>query len=103
AGVSFPICARTRRAAANRSMPAALYDPGGRLFRVEGLAPADYALWLSGEPDPRELMRPFPCAPMRIWPISTRVNAPGNDDASIVDQSNWLKLTRKPMLPASSR
>jgi putative SOS response-associated peptidase YedK len=37
------------------------------------------------EPDPRDLMRPFPAEPMRIWPISTRVNKPENDDASIFE------------------
>jgi len=41
------------------------------------LAPADYARWLSEEPDPRDLMRPFP--------ISTRVNKPENDDPSIIE------------------
>jgi putative SOS response-associated peptidase YedK len=30
-------------------------------------------------------MLPFPAEPMRIWPISTRVNKPENDDASIVE------------------
>jgi hypothetical protein len=25
-------------------------------------------------------MRPFPAEPMRLWPISTRVNKPENDD-----------------------
>ena len=38
------------------------------------LAPTDYVRWLSGEPDPRDLMRPFPAEPMRMWPISTRIN-----------------------------
>jgi hypothetical protein len=37
------------------------------------------------EPDPRELMRPFPSVPMQMWPISARVNKPENDDHSIVD------------------
>ena len=27
---------------------------------------------------PRELMRPFAVEPMRMWPISTRVNKPEN-------------------------
>jgi putative SOS response-associated peptidase YedK len=49
------------------------------------LAPEDYARWLGDEPDPHDLMRPFPAEPMRIWPISTRVNKPENDDASIVE------------------
>ena len=33
--------------------------------------PGDYARWLSDELDPRDLMRPFPAEPMRMWPIST--------------------------------
>jgi len=49
------------------------------------LAPGDYSSWLSEEPDPRELMRPFPALNMRMWPISTRVNKPENDDPSIVE------------------
>jgi putative SOS response-associated peptidase YedK len=39
-----------------------------------------------GEPDPRDLLGPFPAEPMRMWPISTRVNKPENDDPSIVEQ-----------------
>jgi putative SOS response-associated peptidase YedK len=49
------------------------------------LAPADYVRWLGDEPDPSELMRPFPAEPMRVWPISTRVNKPEHDDPSIVE------------------
>jgi putative SOS response-associated peptidase YedK len=49
------------------------------------LAPADYIRWLSDERDPRDLLRPFPAAPMRMSPISTRVNKPENDDPSIVE------------------
>jgi putative SOS response-associated peptidase YedK len=49
------------------------------------LAPGDYARWLSDEPDPRDLMRPFQAEPMRMWPISTRVNKPENDDPSIIE------------------
>jgi putative SOS response-associated peptidase YedK len=45
----------------------------------------DYARWLSEEPDPRDLMRPFPAELMRMCPISTRVNKPENDDPSILD------------------
>src|SRR5436189_134604 len=47
------------------------------------LSPADYSRWLSEEPDPNDLLRPFPSEPMRIWAISTRVNNPENDDPSI--------------------
>jgi len=30
-------------------------------------------------------MRPFPAELMRMWPISTRVNKPENDDPSMVE------------------
>jgi putative SOS response-associated peptidase YedK len=49
------------------------------------LAPSDYTRWLGDEPDPHELIRPFPSEAMRMWPISTRVNKPENDDATILD------------------
>jgi hypothetical protein len=49
------------------------------------LASGDYARWLSDEPNPRGLMRLFPAEPMRMWPISTRVKKPENDDPSIVE------------------
>jgi len=49
------------------------------------LAPDDYDRWLSEEPDPRDLLRPFPADLMRMWPISTRVNKPENDDATIIE------------------
>lgn len=31
------------------------------------------------------LMRPFPADLMRMWPISTRVNKPENDNSSIIE------------------
>jgi hypothetical protein len=43
------------------------------------LAPEDYVRWLVDEPDPANLMRPFPAEPMWVWPISTRVNKPVNE------------------------
>jgi len=30
-------------------------------------------------------MRPFAAEPMRMWPISTRVNKPENDEPSILE------------------
>lgn len=36
------------------------------------------------EPDPRELLILFPSEPMTMWPISTRVNKPENDDPAIL-------------------
>jgi putative SOS response-associated peptidase YedK len=49
------------------------------------LAPSDYARWLGEEPDPQSLMRQFPADLMLMWPISTRVNKPENDDPSIIE------------------
>ena len=49
------------------------------------LAPNYDTRWLRDEPDPRDLMKPFPSAPMRMWPISTRANKPENDDPSILE------------------
>jgi putative SOS response-associated peptidase YedK len=50
------------------------------------LSPADYIRWLSDEPDPHEMLRPFPSEPMKMWAISSRVNKPKNDEASILDR-----------------
>jgi putative SOS response-associated peptidase YedK len=49
------------------------------------LSPDAYARWLGDEPDPGDVMRPFPAERMRMWPISTRVNKPENDDPAILD------------------
>ena len=47
---------------------------------------ADYERWLGADADPRDLLRPFASEALRIWPISTRVNKPENDDASTLDE-----------------
>jgi hypothetical protein len=41
--------------------------------------------WLGTEPGPRELLTPFPAEPMTMWPMSTRVNSPRNDDATLIN------------------
>ena len=50
--------------------------------RVPVILPPDaYERWLANiEPDPRNLSVPYPSELMKIWPISTRVNKPENDD-----------------------
>ena len=48
------------------------------------LRPEDYDRWIGIEPDPRDLLRPFPAELMTMWPISTRVNSPKNDDADLL-------------------
>ena len=53
------------------------------------IPPIHYDRWLSPpDPDPRDLLVPFPSEPMLMWPISTRVNKPENDDASILERVN---------------
>jgi len=44
-----------------------------------------YERWLSFEPDPHDLLMSFPAELMAMWPVSTRVNSPDNDDASLLD------------------
>jgi putative SOS response-associated peptidase YedK len=45
-----------------------------------------YDRWLSCiEPDPHDLLTPFPAGCMTMWPISSRVNRPDNDDPAILD------------------
>ena len=44
-----------------------------------------YERWLGAAPDPSDLLTPFPAELMVMWPVSTRVNSPDNDDASLLD------------------
>ena len=56
-------------------------------FRMPAiLRPADYRRWLSDEPDPRDLLAPFPAEEMIAWPVSTRVNSVRNDDRDLVER-----------------
>jgi putative SOS response-associated peptidase YedK len=57
------------------------------------LAPADYDRWLGNEPDPHDLLQPFPSELMTIWPISTRVNSPSNDDEHLLDEIDLPKTS----------
>lgn len=45
-----------------------------------------YDRWLNLEPDPHDLLISYPSEAMTMWPISTRVNRPENDDPSILDR-----------------
>jgi putative SOS response-associated peptidase YedK len=48
-------------------------------------ARSDYDRWLEREPDPHDLLVTLPPEPMRMWPISKRVNKAENDDPSILE------------------
>jgi putative SOS response-associated peptidase YedK len=47
------------------------------------LRPEDYSDWLSAD-DPRELLKPCHNEAVYAYPVSTRVNAPKNNDAELV-------------------
>jgi putative SOS response-associated peptidase YedK len=69
--------------------------PNDLLAQIHDRMPAilgkgDYARWLDDETDPRDLLRPFQSELMRMWPISTRVNKPENDDPSILEPITTL-------------
>jgi putative SOS response-associated peptidase YedK len=49
------------------------------------IAPTDYDRWFGQETNPCDLMKPFPAELMTMWPVSTRVNSPRNDDAVLLD------------------
>ena len=66
------------------------------------LEPKSYNCWLSAEPDPRDLLITYPSEPMTMWPISTRVNKPENDDPSLLDRTTelsdvWAPLDWRPV------
>ena len=51
--------------------------------------PEAYDRWLMPiEPDPRDLLVPYPDAPMTVWPVSLRVNSHANDDATILERAS---------------
>jgi putative SOS response-associated peptidase YedK len=56
--------------------------------RMPVIVPAEsYDRWLANiEPHPRDLLVPYPSELMRMWPISTRVNKPENDDPSLLER-----------------
>jgi putative SOS response-associated peptidase YedK len=64
------------------------------------LEPRSYDRWLSTGPDPHDLLSSYPSEPMTMWPISTRVNKPENDDHSLLDRTGdpfdvWAPLEHR--------
>jgi putative SOS response-associated peptidase YedK len=60
------------------------------------LEPKSCGRWLGLEPDPHELLITYPSEPMTMWPISTRVNAPENDDVSLLERISDMSLVESP-------
>ncbi|QJP13716.1 SOS response-associated peptidase [Starkeya sp. ORNL1] len=66
--------------AANERM-ARIHDRMPVILTIEG-----YERWLANiEPDPADLMVPYPSDETRIWPVGPRVNSAGNDDAGVLE------------------
>src|SRR5262249_59069117 len=56
----------------------------------------DYARWLGEEPDPHDLMRPFPSGLMRTWPISRRGStSPRMTISRSSSPSKWRRTPRR--------
>jgi putative SOS response-associated peptidase YedK len=56
-----------------------------------------YDRWLGLEPDPHDLLITYPSEPMTMWPISTRVNKPENDDCTLLDHATELLDWQAPL------
>lgn len=50
------------------------------------LRPEDYERWLGPEADAQDALKTFPADPMRIWPVSARVNFVREDDAALLEE-----------------
>jgi putative SOS response-associated peptidase YedK len=51
------------------------------------LEPKSYDRWLGTEPDPHVPRITYPSEPMTMWPVSTRVNKPEDDDPTLLDRA----------------
>ena len=60
----------------------------------------NYNRWLGSEPDPHDLLITYPSEPNTMWPISTRVNKPENDDQAILDRAKEPLDWHAPLEPA---
>jgi putative SOS response-associated peptidase YedK len=69
-----------------------IHDRMPAIFKSES-----YERWLGPETNPDDLLITYPSGPMRMWPISTRVNAPENDDASLLDRTTELSDVWAPL------
>ena len=60
------------------------------------LHPSNYVQWLSNEPAPLDVLDPYPAEPMTLWPVSTRVNSPKNDDPGVIAPMTQADATAPP-------
>jgi putative SOS response-associated peptidase YedK len=65
----------------SNEMVARIHDRMPAILRPEG-----YERWLGLDPDQHDLLITYPSEPMKMWPISKRVNSPRNDDAELLTE-----------------
>ena len=66
------------------------------------LTPTAYDRWLGPEPNPHDLLITYSSEPMTMWPITTRVNAPENDDPSLLDRVDEVAFDQKDLMRVST-
>ncbi len=67
------------------SLMAEIHNAPGKQRMPVILARNDYDAWLAGSNDEaRAVLKQYPADSMVAWPISTRVNAPKNNDAALI-------------------
>ena len=67
------------------------------------LAPESFDRWLSPvEPDPRDLLVPYPAAPMTLWPVSSASTSPSTTMRRS-SSARPMSLGRKPELTRSRK
>jgi putative SOS response-associated peptidase YedK len=72
------------------------------LTRMPVILPEEHhAKWLgeAQDGDLKELLKPFPAERMKMWPISSRVNSPENDDEAILEPIEPVHFKRSPRGP----
>ena len=60
-----------------------------------------HAKWLgeAQDGDLKELLKPFPAERMNMWPISSRVNSPDNEDEALLEPIEPVHFKRSPRGP----
>jgi putative SOS response-associated peptidase YedK len=68
------------------SLMADIHNAPGKQRMPAILCREDYDAWLSGSTEEaRAVLKQYPAKMMAAWPISTRVNAPKNNDAKLIE------------------
>jgi putative SOS response-associated peptidase YedK len=65
---------------------AEIHNAPGKQRMPAILRPSDHETWLAGTaPEAHAVLLPYPAEGLVAWPVSTRVNSPHHDDASLIE------------------